>query len=287
MAEIKQDVFALEYSQSFEIQGIQEANIDLELSTATTTSATVYGTVSDGTTPIANATVKLFDSVGMPYRHTLTDGSGSFFLTDIPAGTYSLAAVADGYLLSDAAGITLSKGSAIQTNLICAADTTLKLGAIAGTLSVNNLDGAPTPLGNGKITLKDSTGETIASTFTAADGEFAFYDLADGTYTLISSADGYLPASTMTAVIINGSIVNIAMAMVKDSRTYSGTVSGIIRDNAGQTIAGCFVGLYQITEVGGIRQENLVAVTKTNSASKYLFGDVVAGNYVVKAKLEN
>ena len=286
MADVKQDLFTLEYSPGFEIQGTQEANIDLELTAANTNSATVYGTVTDGTSPIANATVKLFDSVGLPYKHTLTDASGSYFLTDIPAGTYSLAAVADGYLLSDAAGITLSNGAAIQTNLICAADTTLNLGTIAGVLSVTNPDGTFTPLSEGKITLKDSAGETIASTFTAADGEFAFYDLADGTYTLISAADGYLPASSMTAVIINGSIINITMTMTKDSRTYSGTVSGIIRDNAGQTIAGCFVGLYQVTEIAGVKQENLIAVTKTNSAGKYLFGDVLAGSYVVKAKME-
>ena len=287
MAEIKQDVFTLKYSQNFEIEGVQEANIDLALPNAPTTSATVYGTVTDGSAPIPNATVKLFDSTGMPQCHTLSDSNGSFFLTDIPAGTYSLAAVAEGYLLSDAARVTLSKGATIQTNLICPADTSLTLGAIAGILSVNTPDGLSLPLSNGKITLKNSAGETLASTFTADDGEFAFYDLADGTYTLISSADGYLPASSMTAAIINGSIVNITMTMVKDSRTYSGTVSGIIRNTSGQIIANCFVGLYQVSEINGVKQEKLVAITKTNSTGKYLFGDVAAGNYVVKAKLEN
>ena len=31
MADIKQDLLSLQYSQSFEIQGLQEANVDLEL----------------------------------------------------------------------------------------------------------------------------------------------------------------------------------------------------------------------------------------------------------------
>ena len=57
MAEIKQDVFTLKYSQNFEIEGVQEANIDLALPNAPTTSATVYGTVTDGSAPIPNATV--------------------------------------------------------------------------------------------------------------------------------------------------------------------------------------------------------------------------------------
>ena len=102
---------------------------------------------------------------------------------------------------------------------------------------------------------------------------------------LLSSADGYLSTSSMTVVVANGSIVNIAMSMVADSRTYNGTVSGIIRNSAGQAVAGCFVGLYQVTTVAGITQENLVAVTKTNDAGKYLFGGVTGGNYLVKAKL--
>ena len=253
---------------------------------APVSSATVYGVVTDGTNPIPNATVKLFDSNGMPYQHTLTDSKGADSLDDIPAGTYSLAAVADGYRLSDAAGVTLTEGSTINADLICAPDVTLSLGAIAGVLSVNTAPGVQTPLGGAKITLQNAAGDTLAVTRTAADGEFAFYDLADGTYQLISSADGYLPSSSMTAVIIDGSIVNLTMSMVVDSRTYNGTVSGIIRDSAGQPVSGCFVGLYQTTTVSGVTQERLVAVTKTNTSGKYLFGGVVGGNYLVKAKLE-
>ncbi len=108
MADIKQDLLGLQYSQNFEIQGLQEANIDLELPPAAVSTATVYGVVSDGTDPIANATVKLFDNMGMPYKHTMTDESGAYSISGIPAGTYSLGAVKEGYRLSDAAGVTLS-----------------------------------------------------------------------------------------------------------------------------------------------------------------------------------
>ena len=285
MADIKQDILSLQYSQSFEIQGTQEANIDLNLTPAPIPTGSVYGTVTDGVSPIPNATVKLFDSAGMPYQHTITSADGSYSIADIPAGTYSLAAVADGYRLSDAAGVTLLSGSSLQVDLLCARDTTLDLGAIAGVLTANNQQGAIAPLGGAKIDLKAADGTTLASTFTAADGEFAFYDLADGIYTLTSSAVGYLPASTMTVVITGGAIVNISMSMLIDSRTYNGTVSGVIRDGAGQVVSGCFVGLYQLVTVSGVTQERLVAVTKTNAAGKYLFGGITGGNYMVKAKL--
>ena len=104
MADIKQDLLSLQYSQNFEIQGMQEANVNLDLPPAPTTLATVYGVVTDGTAPIADATVKLFDSAGMPYQHTVTDATGAYILSGIPEGTYSLGAVADGYRLSDLAG---------------------------------------------------------------------------------------------------------------------------------------------------------------------------------------
>ena len=73
MADIKQDLFGLEYSADFTLQGIEEADINLNLTPAAPPTATVIGTVTDGTDPIPNATVKLFDSKGVPYQHTITD----------------------------------------------------------------------------------------------------------------------------------------------------------------------------------------------------------------------
>ena len=75
--------------------------------------------------------------------------------------------------------------------------------------------------------------------------------------------------------------------MAVDTRTYNGTVSGLIRDGSGQAVAGCFVGLYQVvTEPGGTTKEVLIAVTKTNTTGSYLFGGVLSGEYMVKAKLD-
>ena len=241
--------------------------------------------VTDGALPVADATVKLFDSTGLPYQHTMTDATGAYTLSGIPAGTYSLAAVKDGYLLSDAAGVTLSQGASTELNLTLSAGPTLSLGAIAGVLTVLNL-GVTQPLGGAQITLTDALGATVAVTYTADDGEFAFYDLADGVYTLTATAEGYLATAPMTTVIAGGSIANVSMSMVVDDRTYNGTVSGIIQNNAGQAVAGCFVGLYAVTTDLGVTTETLVSVTKTNTEGKYLFGGVTAGAYVVKAKLE-
>lgn len=286
MADIKQDLLSLQYSQTFSVEGLQEADINLSLPPASITSATVYGVVLDGVTPVADATVKLFDSMGQPYQHTLTDATGAYSMDGIPAGTYSLAAVKTGYTLTDAVGVTLSSGGTSEINLAITPDTTLALGTIAGIVTVTDLQGIRQPLGGAKTTLNNALGETVASTYTADDGEFAFYDLADGVYTLLSSAVGYQAVSTMTATILNGSIANVEMSMTIDTRTYNGTVSGTIRDSEGNVVAGCFVGLYAVTQDLTGTHETLVATTKTNTAGNYLFGQVDGGQYMVKAKKE-
>ena len=126
----------------------------------------------------------------------------------------------------------------------------------------------------------------MAATYSAADGEFLFYDVADGVYTLLASAEGYLTSAPMAVTITGGSLANVTMTLAADIRTYNGTVSGIIRDQNGTAVAGCFVGLYQITGTGATAVERLIAVTKTNAEGKYLFGGVIGGQYLVKAKLE-
>lgn len=280
MADITQDLLQLQYSQNFPISGMQEADINLVLPPVPPASATVFGTVTDGTTPIADATVKLFDSQGVPYQHTITDAAGTYTLSNIPAGTYTVASVKDGYLLSTGTGVVLSSGESTQINLVCTPDVSLSLGAIAGTLqTLVNL--VQTPVSGAKITLLNGSGEVVATTYSVDDGEFAFYDLADGVYTLVASAAGYFTTAPTTVTILNGSIGNVNLNMTVDSRTYNGTVSGIIRDQAGNVVAGCFVGLFQIMD----GREMLIATTKTNTEGKYLFGGVTNGQYLVKAKL--
>lgn len=280
MADITQDLLQLQYSQSFPISGMQEADINLVLPPVPTATATVFGTVTDGTDPIPDATVKLFDSLGAPYQHTVTDKNGTYTLEGIPAGTYTVAGVKEGYLLSDSMGVVLSGGDTTQVNLVCTPDASLALGTIAGVVqTLVNL--VQTPLAGAKITLRNAANEVVATTYSVDDGEFAFYDLADGAYTLMASAAGYFSTAPMAVTILGGSIANVTLTMVVDSRTYNGTVSGIIRDQNGNAVAGCFVGLFQVSA----GQELLIATTKTNTDGKYLFGGVTGGEYLVKAKM--
>ena len=169
MADITPDLLQLQYSQNFPISGMQEADINLTLPPVAPATATVYGTVTDGTDPIPDATVKLFDSKGKPYQHTLTDKNGEYTLDGIPAGTYTVAGVKDGYLLSDGAGVVLSSGDTTQVNLVCTQDASLALGTIAGVVqTLVNL--VQTPLSGAKISLLNAASEVVATTYSVDDG---------------------------------------------------------------------------------------------------------------------
>ena len=284
MADIIQDVLSLNYSPAFDIQGMQEAGVDLSLSPAVAASAVVYGTVTDGANPLPNATVKLFDSLGAPYRHVMTDASGAYSFNNVPAGTYSIAAVLEGCVMSPSSSLTLSSGISLEVPLVCLSEPALALGAVAGTATTIGMAGS-VPVAGATVTLNDAAGSTVASTLTADDGEFVLYDVADGAYTLVATADGYLATAPIAVTITEGSIANVAVNMVVDSRTYNGTVSGVIRGSGGAPVQGCFVGLYAVTGLGAAQTETLVATTLTNAEGKCLFGGVTGGQYVVKAKL--
>ena len=248
MADIMQDVLNLNYSPSFDIQGMQEADINLSLSPSVAASATVYGTVTDGTNPLPNATVKLFDSLGVPYRHVMTDVAGACSFDNVPAGTYSIAAALDGYIMSPSSLLTLSSGSSIEVPLVCRSEAALALGAIAGTATTIGLAGSA-PVAGATVTLRNLAGTAVATTRTADDGEFVFYDVADGickkliyrhphVFGDVAVSGSGLATAPIAVTIAEGSIANVAVNMVVDSRTYNGTVSGIIRDSNGAPVSG-------------------------------------------------
>lgn len=283
MAEIRQDLLSLNYSPNFDISGMQEADVNISLplrSSKAPSPALLLTAVCPLRTPSSSS----LTAPVIP-TSTLTDEAGSFSFSSVPAGTYSLAAVLEGYVLSPSVGVSLTAGGTASVGLVCTPEPSLSLGAVAGTVSSAGLDGI-SPISGAKINMTNLSGAVVATTYSAADGEFVFYDVADGVYSLTATASGYLATAPVAVTILGGSIANVSLAMIVDGRTYSGTVSGIIRDASGAAVANCFVGLYAVKDVAGVQTETLVATARTNAEGKYLFGGVLAGAYMVKAKLE-
>ena len=145
----------------------------------------VTGTISDASTsqPLSGVSVILQSNAGI---NTLSDSTGSFTLTDIPAGSQKITLSLTGYAVSTltvnvVGGSTLNLG----TVSISANPTT---GTIRGTVKDAS---SGQPLSGATITV---TGSYNGSTLSESDGTFSFTNVPPGTVTLTASINGYYPA---------------------------------------------------------------------------------------------
>src|SRR5207237_7345030 len=86
-----------------------------------------------------------------------------------------------------------------------------------GDCSDDNPDAVTTPLSGVKITLQDSLGNTAATTFTAADGNYAFKNLLPGNYTLVEQT----PAGLIDADADVGTISGVSVGVSTDANTIT------------------------------------------------------------------
>lgn len=281
MDEIKKDLLNLNYSAQFNIANYEEQNVDLVLEDASIPTSTITGLVLDVEgNPVANATIKIFDSEGNPFLHTVTDDKGAYSFIGLRSGSYSISCVKEGYVLTVPENIYLQEEETKTYNFRVASDSSLSLCSIAGHILKN--DETNEPISDAIIHLLNPiTRETIATTISADDGEYVFYDVAEGDYALVANKISYKVSTDTLVTAKNNSIINVDIKLSLNPIENLGTVSGRIT-NKGVFVANAFVGLYSIGEDG---KEKLVATTKTNAEGIYMFGKVEGGKYKVKAKL--
>lgn len=283
MADIIKDKLSLNYSDSFSIADIEEKDINLVLEESSQNNCTIIGTITnENGNPESGVTIKLFDSNGTPFKHTITESTGKYAFNNLEAGNYYIACVNKDSRLSIPQSIIAQVDEVKTIDFEIIKDNSISLCTIAGVLTDNDSNKR---LGSAIVSLLDeNTNETIATTLTADDGEYVFYDIPAGSYNLVASTEGYYPSSTTSITASSNKIVNAAIRIIKNPTLNVGTVSGVIRNNSKQPIEGAYVGLYEITTVEGKVVETLVATTRTNSVGIYMFGSVGGGDYIVKAK---
>ena len=280
------DALELQVSNTFTLANNNEADINLNLSLPPiSTTGSVSGTIYDTTLltgqVVAGATVKVFSSDGTPYAHTVSATDGTYTISDLPMGIYTIAAVKDGNYLSLDVPLTISSIAPVTINLALINNDVATKNIIYGILTdtTSNL-----PIDNVKISLYSVIGEIktlVASTTTIADGEYVLDQIVDGNYEITFDKVGYQTANIDNVILTGGTTFNATTTLTSTVGDINSTVSGIIKTDLGVIVANAFVGLYKI--VNGV--ETLVAVTYTNAEGKYMFGNVLDGEYLVKAKL--
>ena len=279
------DTLELKVSNTFTLANNNEADINLNLSLPPiSTTGSVSGTIYDTTLltgqVVAGATVKVFKD-GTPYAHTVSATDGTYTISDLPMGIYTIAAVKDGNYLSADVPLTISSILPVTINLALINNDASTMNVIYGILSDKTTG---LPIDNVKISLYSVVGELktfVASTTSIADGEYVLDQVADGNYEITFDKAGYQTSTVNNITLSGGTTFNATTTLTSIVGNINSTVSGIIKTDLGVIVANAFVGLYKI--VDGV--ETLVAITYTNAEGKYMFGNVLEGEYLVKAKL--
>ena len=245
----KKYLFDLNYSQNFNIKDNQDQSVDLELIESQPRISTITGLVLDSEqNQVNNATIKIFDSEGSPFLHTVTDEEGNYTFSGLKSGNYSIACVKENIILTVPENIYLQEDEVKTHNFNIIIEKSLELCSIAGHIFKN--DDSQEIISGATISLLNAeTRETVASTLSALDGEYVFYDIAEGSYILVATKIGYKVSSDTFVTAKNNTIINIDLKLSINPLENLGTVSDKIT-NKGVSIGNAFVGLYKIDELG-------------------------------------
>ncbi|MFE9093147.1 MFS transporter [Streptomyces sp. NPDC007264] len=146
---------------------------------------------ADGT-PVRDAAVTLTNVHGEVVASTRSGREGSYVITELVAGEYTLAASAPAFR---PAALPVTVQAARETRQ----DVELAGGAVLrGTVRA----GGGRPVEDARVTLLDAAGNVVDTLTTGPDGTFRFVDLSSGEYTVIAA--GYPPVATVLQVAGGG-----------------------------------------------------------------------------------
>ncbi|MHB8124434.1 MAG: MSCRAMM family protein [Desulfitobacteriaceae bacterium] len=275
------DRYLLTQSKKFILGPNEEARIDLKLKIRPLPSQTkITGQVSCEGSPVPNATVKILDSQFDPVAHVLTDDQGLYMFENLKPGDYKVTATAPGFLVANTYGFSLKAKVTIIINIKIKEDSSVRYkNTIYGKVS-ECITNKPVEEALLKL-LSPRTPYIIAETISNDSGQYLFSGIPGGEYFVSASKPGFQTSDHIKFIAEKGQLIKINIQLHHSFPT-SGTVSGIITIPFCQEPGDACVGLFRIEQ----DEETLIQIKTTNSEGLYLFSDVPAGEYVVKAKKE-
>ena len=262
------------------------------------------GTQTPGEPGIPGVTVELVNSTGTVVGTTTTNSTGAYQFVNVPSGTYIVRETNNtGYADSPAGpDRTNTRPVTVTPTIPGVANFADALGTVTGTVYLDtNRDGTRTPGEPGipgvTITLTNpTTGATITTTTTAADGSYSFTDLVAGTYKLTETQPAGVNQGTNTAGPAGGTVVAVDMISavpVTPPGTSPGNnfgelpypdVTGTVfvdrnkngvKDPAEPGIPGVVIQLLDPTG-------RIVGTATTDPSGNYRISNVPPGNYTVR-----
>lgn len=287
MAENK-DIYKLGQSQTGSIvDSGEEIKIDLQLEdNSISDSGTVFGEVLDNDgNPIEGVTVKVTDLNYEPKYHAVCDANGTYTISEVASNKqYNILAIKENYNLKQGTPFIMQKGQQLKRNFKLAVDIKAADSLVAGDI----LDKNDNKIENVSVFLYNNADpdspELLKTTYTNKFGQYAFFDITQGIYRVVSSKVGYKEGKTSFVIDGNHQVRNIVLSMEDDPAGRMGTINGVIRDKDKNVVEGAFVVLFEVTtdEEG---KEILIPIRKTvtNKQGLYLFEQVPQGDYKIKS----
>ncbi|MFB7161418.1 MFS transporter [Streptomyces sp. NPDC056242] len=135
--------------------------------------------------PVRDATVTLTNVHGEVVATTRSGREGSYVITELVAGEYTLAGSAPAF-----------RPAALPVTVMAARETRQDVELAGGAVLRGTVRaGGGRPVEDARVTLLDAAGNVVDTLTTGIDGTFRFVDLSSGEYTVIAA--GYPPVATV------------------------------------------------------------------------------------------
>jgi acid phosphatase len=216
---------------------------------------TITGHVTDSSTGAALAGANVSYNGGS----TVTDNTGSYTLSNVPAGSVSVTASQTGYT-SKTSTVTVTAG----------ATATLNFQLTATPPTTGNITGHVTDSSSGAAIAGATVSFSGGSTVTDAVGSYTLSNVPAGARSVTASQTGYT-SLTNTVTVIAGSTAMLDFQLTLIPVTTPGTISGRVTNiTTGGAVSGATVSFS-----GGS--------TTTDSSGAYSFTNMTPGTYSVTA----
>jgi hypothetical protein len=165
--------------------------------------AKISGTVTVDGNAAERVDVSAYDSTNTPCGiGGITDANGSYTITGMPAGTYSVKAINPGYDFTSCQGVVTVGGQTTSgINLTGTPEPPLPTGVLSGTVSIVSVG---TGIGGAFVTVYDNENNPTNSATTDANGYYQVQYLAGGTYTVKVDYGYFDIVQVQNVVVTNG-----------------------------------------------------------------------------------
>ncbi|MFC0186763.1 carboxypeptidase regulatory-like domain-containing protein [Fictibacillus aquaticus] len=222
---------------------------------------TLQGTVTaSGGGGVNGAAVLLSDSLGTVVAQAVTSPEGTYSISGIIPGHYTLTVSADGYQ-------SVTIGQNVPSNQVTTADFVLQSnpGTVTGTVT-----GSGAPLANAFVEALNATGIVVSSILTDGAGQYSISRLSAGSYRLRVSAPSH-QTFIVGFSIAEGETATVDVNLLASPGSITGTV---IDEDTGAPIEGASL---KVVNSSGITD----ATVLTDVNGQYTVNSLAPGNYVI------